>query len=1329
MQSTKFKKLAIKINMILAASCYSTMADAAVDIHQSPLAGVNISYAPNLVLAISVEFPTAGPAYTTVGTNNGKEIKLSEHFNRTYRGYLDPEKCYEYTGKHFTPVARSVTMGGLQGLCPGANTYSASALNFLTASALDVFRQTLTGGNRAYGTGTDAKAYQDGDSATRTFVRRSQPGKNDSAPQHNTMLERRIDLSGATAEQLNALFPKQQVQKYFKDIFDNKTGDATKKMPRAAGLRKLVDYRNFPTGSEKEYVVGDNVTYEDQKIYFTNTGFGAYAYRRVREGGNTYFAYLPDMIFPSITVEVCKAGFREDNCKEYNGQYKPEGVLHEYARKGTRVAVLGYVNDSAYGADAPVLRGRMKYLDRTETVDGIVYGQEWNPNTGQFNVNPDTTDARTSGVSNSGVMNYVNKFGDVSGYKTFDIGSELYYAALRYIRGGANGNFGKLGLSKDRAVYVRNDLDAKLKDGFPAIYNWDDPILRGLGSNVEEAARNPQAQCRASKIIYIGDTNTHNDLNLPNFESVKYKSYKGDARDYKSGTIKSGHSLVRDDIQTKDYLMALLANQGIGADRWRKVRGASLSPSGMAGVAYWARTHDVRADIPGMQRGDNFMIDVVENGTPKGQSNTYWLTAKYGGFDPDRAKEVNEKLMPIERKSWTDDPPGVSGIAGFFNEKTPYGDPGATPDAQGIPRNFGVANDPDNMAKSLKAAFASKGDFKDPSQAAIGLTVPADEKADLTAGALVLTSNYQADKMVGDLLLNQVRVVAGALQFTPQWRASTKLDADYHNTGNAWQNRKVFSKDGGSIRLLKDMSLPGAHGTALISYILGSSKDEDILWRKRGSLMGSIVHATPVSILKPTSASVDYGKCTYDPAVMNREVHYAVAANDGMFHIFDSDGDEKIAYMPSTALAKQADFADMNAGHMFLNDGNAVYLDACFGSSAKSVLIGNTGRGGSAVYALDVTNLSTPGASNILWEFSAADDADMGTATGNVAISKNNAGQPIAIFSSGYNNAGERGYLFVLDITNTGGSWQLNRNYWKIPLGSASVAGVGDPFAYDSNKDDIADNVYVGDFNGSLWRVDQQSNSTWKLANSGNAMFTPPAAQAAPITGAPFVQNVRGKIYVTFGTGQYLNEEGLGANVQNYAYGLIDDGQASTISLSDLVTQTIDSKPVLKFSEDESGNKTRSLWEVSGNAFTEGKHRGWRLKLQKGQAIVAQPVIRGGEVAEFVAVNRDYNSADVCVATGSTSILSLALRNGGSYPKPLFDTNGDHQVNDDDTKGAMVTIHGQINPNIKGHSVIVNGKSTYANLGVTDKGNFIQAGRVFREGSVLIRTTHREVPL
>jgi type IV pilus assembly protein PilY1 len=138
----------------------------------------------------------------------------------------------------------------------------------------------------------------------------------------------------------------------------------------------------------------------------------------------------------SVRVKVCDAtagtGDLESNCVKYDsGYYKPEGLIQKYAQK-IRFAAFGYLNDATLTRDGGVLRARMKYVGPTQPVPGADPitnpSAEWNATTGVMVTNPDSTDASNTAsaygitIGNSGVMNYVNKFGEITpgSYKSYD---------------------------------------------------------------------------------------------------------------------------------------------------------------------------------------------------------------------------------------------------------------------------------------------------------------------------------------------------------------------------------------------------------------------------------------------------------------------------------------------------------------------------------------------------------------------------------------------------------------------------------------------------------------------------------------------------------------------------------------------------------------------------------------------------------------------------------------------------------------------------------------------------------------------------------------------
>jgi type IV pilus assembly protein PilY1 len=114
-----------------------------VDVTKGPLFAAASRVNPNMVLSLSVEFPTVGAAYRTTAYDN----------TLSYIGYWDADACYTYivaTGAvpaYFSKVAAAVNHQ-----C--TNKFSGNMLNWAAHSAVDMLRYALTGGDRIYDTAT-----------------------------------------------------------------------------------------------------------------------------------------------------------------------------------------------------------------------------------------------------------------------------------------------------------------------------------------------------------------------------------------------------------------------------------------------------------------------------------------------------------------------------------------------------------------------------------------------------------------------------------------------------------------------------------------------------------------------------------------------------------------------------------------------------------------------------------------------------------------------------------------------------------------------------------------------------------------------------------------------------------------------------------------------------------------------------------------------------------------------------------------------------------------------------------------------------------------------
>ena len=1327
-----------------------------VPISNKPLTGVTIPHGPNITLTPSVEHPTAGAAYSNnefmyenyptlrIGTN---QAQWQNHWKRYYLGYFDNTKCYIFKNYgsndgYFEVSSKATTdADGNVGLCSGdADEYSGNFLNWATMSAIDIFRYSLTGGNRARGVGNAAANYTAGDTTDAapiadrgTFLRRAyvNPRSQQNGSQTFRLRLRAIDIGTAPTIR-DFMFLKRIIPSSMVDSFAT-TSDVPG-LPRALGFRYYASPIPGKASLNEGLVAASEKIGRPSKIFFVNESFFVTPVRMNRDGALMYQdrSQINPNIAPGATKPIVDTAYSAtrnkanmnawlpvvvkacdpstlgtsslaSNCRQYGSLYKPEGLMQKYGRgdgpdsRPARFAVFSYQLNYTNDVSGGVLRTRMKYLDRTQRENNITYGKEWDERTGVLAVNPDDDDARKTNVSNSGAINYINKFGDAGNYKGLDTSAELFYTAQRYLRNKGMPAY----YEQTQRKYGINPTTA---DGFPMIYDWDDPLTRGLPSRDE-------AQCRSNTMILIGDTFTHDEKDLPNFGP------------------KSG---VTDDpeVKTQDLLETILDEEkfkGLGRSSWNMTRGSSYStkptdysPAGLVALAYWGRTRDIRQDIPGDQHINTFTIDVLEAGfgrfekdNPASLGNTYYWAAKYGGFD----YKPGITMPNQSRESWTADTLGVSSSPVLF------------PD--GMPKNFALGNSPENMAKALEDAFQKANEYNDPSQAFVGVTEHQNSVVDVGANkTLGLQSSYNVDKLSGDVIAQRIGAQGNGLTFTPAWRASTKMEA-FH-TASGWSARKLFTESPngtttaftpGNVAQFMTALNAGASAASLVQYTLGDPSLEGTAWRKReNGLLGTIINSGVQPILPPHNKPAG---CNYaDSNIMVRKNFYVTASNAGILHVLNQDGQEVMGYIPSTALPKLYSLSlpvpsHTQPTHQYLNDGTPVTDEVCFGATAKSIVVGTAGRGGASVYALDVTDLSNPGAHNVMWEFSNADDSDLGLTVGKPSIAKDKDGNPIVIFSSGVNSGSSNGYLYILRADNTG-NWQLNTNYWKVPLGQD---GVGEPAVYDRDGDKMPEAVFVGDLSGKMWRVDyDKSNGSWVTAYNNQPLYTP-SGTGAPITAAPVITQTGGHLYVVAGTGQYFSLADISPGVQNYALGLF--AEQGTITDADLLGQSFIGNGE-KVDAIYSSNKTltQKIYQVSQNAI-QSHHKGWRLSLLPGQAIVAQPAIRRNKVATFTAV-RTTPTGNVCSVNGATALIAVSLQNGGQYNLPAFDTNKDGRFDGNDKLGGMLEVGGIIAPVGTSREASVGGNSSIRNILAGDTGTIDVPINNFDE-SLIRRISWREI--
>ncbi len=1103
------------------------LASRAVDLADQPLFSTT-NVPGNVLLALSVEFPTAlSPAYLA-----------GYSASSTYIGYFDPEKCYRYSynsskpsESYFVPDSKASSHA-----CSSSSSkalWSGNFLNWASMGALDAFRKGMTGGHRAVDTATNTVLEK-----TYNFNSGAQTPAN--APD-KTITGSEL-VRGATPFGWTSATTKVWHQGTAMLITGTKivkgVADPDIDTPCRTGTT-CVDVGSPDTPIRPLTPDGSTSLYYNAQSSAAGTADEAKVYK----------VY--------IRVKVCDPGVGvESNCTAYGSNYKPEGLMQAYSSK-LRFSAFGYLNvpdyDKTKQRDGGVMRARMKYVGPNKTVPGstpvVNPNAEWDAATGVFVTNPDASDASSTistfglssgAVPNSGVVNYLNKFGSTLGdYKSFDPVSELYYAGLRYYK-----NAGNL------KSYTDGTTD-KNADGFPVITNWDDPILYS---------------CQKNFVLGIGDVNTHSDRN---FEGATGKTaYEGSSA---APTITS-----KDVTEATNMVGTLEGISGLAGIAPNKDKSNSFY---IAGLAYDAHTVDFRADIKDKQTVSTYWLDVLEYERYKNKSkNMYWLAAKYGGFTlPDGFSpySTGNSSTTLKDGAWYTNKEVLEDTTDKVIDKRPD--------------NYFAASQADKMIEGLQAAFEKITSEAD-SVASTALSTVSPNVAN--DGTVSYAASYNPGNWTGQITATKVTFNGEGTPTTQQkWEARALLDADGATgrkivtcctSAGAALPFTFSSLSGATLSSRTNYStfanVPGVDSNSqsvanYISYLRGDRSQElknGGAYRNREHLLGDIVSSKPVAVGVPAFPYHD----NYNPGYTafkkahtidrKRKTVVYVGANDGMLHAFDgsidtsTSGHELFAYVPSFVYGDSrtagtsglASLGKSSYSHHYFVDSTPDYFDVDLSRTKgatnsspdwRTLLIGGLGKGGKGYYAIDVTDPTTwtsePNvAGKVLWEFT---DPRMGYSYGRPSVVKTKKHGWVVIFTSGYNNSDGVGYFFIVNPRN-GALLEAV----ATPKGSvASPLNIGDHTAYVPDYSDMtADAVYAGDLMGNVWRLDLTGTDGDYGPPEAIASLTNASGGAQPVTVRPLVEMDPSskKRYVLIGTGKLLADSDMrNGSVQSF-YAIVD---------------------------------------------------------------------------------------------------------------------------------------------------------------------------------------------
>lgn len=1284
--------------LVIACSAFAPARAQLLDITDAPLYGALQAH-PNVAVTTSVEFPTVGAAYLNVPYQKANN----------YVGYFDATKCYLYSTNnngYFYPSADAVNHECIQ-------AFSGNFMNWVTMSAIDEFRYAMTGGNRV----------------------------NESGPNGGTVIERAYLPDGSIDGvpdfyAYGSNFPRHVVQGSTVDGYASSASSAV--LPVPPGYSGTVIY----------------ITNCKTQVYFGSQPTGNCG-SPMNDYGQALFGTALN-----VRVNVCDATegpVRTDLCLQYNGvtgKYKPVGQAQINADR-MRFAAFGFLMDHAVAGYNPpcndsgwnrcryggVLRAPMKYVGPSAYDKNQVASS--NPKSeinvdGTQNDDPEGTGS-SAGGRYSGFINYINKFGATGVYKRYDPMGEMYYEAIRYYQ-----NLGPTPLA------ITGIVNNAIKDFFPVTTTWTDPLL---------------ATCAANYIINLSDANTWDDTYLPGYNGSPGAGYgrpgsravEGGLDAYawttKIGALESGtNSITTDDVRPG---LNGLQNRGTGA--------ANSASYAVAGAAYWANTNDIRTDVVGKQTIKTLSFDVAE-GSIDVHDRQLYLMGKYGGFNDTINRAVDgTQLNPF----YGTDPTNPSGVAIRTNAEWEDSPGSAYPAnyllasdplklINGLRAAFARIN---SQTGTLSGAALTSANL---TYGSAGAYIATFDPARWSGSIL-----YKSLSVVnGNLIVSPSAIWdAGALLTARCGLVSSGSTVCTDTDTSANQRNIVTTLRQGGVRVARDFTWANVstdniyrdmldtdpsggntdgQGQARLNYLRGYRADEAAgannqannngncnngngnnnngnnnnekgngnnsngngcpRFRDRDSAMGDIVNSGPNYVGSPTAniSATDYAP--FYNTYSGRTTAVYAGANDGMLHAINaSNGRELFAYIPGFASGYLNDLTDPGYIHETFIDAVPSVQEVKVNGAWKTVLVAGVGGMAQGVFALDVTDPAAFDASKVLFEFSDADDPDLGNVLYSPEIVKlQTGGSSVAptygyfAVITGYNNrrdycggpngngrknknchkpkknklagvtnydgdvdvnvstdTNNRGVLFLLSLDRTLGTpWTAGTNYFKyyFPASDPTKLNALGPVSTFKRRDGsgAAAALYFGDLQGNLWRFNTTGTSMSSWVPSRGTVAAPQPMFVATNPAGTVRQPITARPELATGP---------------YATTLVSFGTGAYIGSSDLSTPYDQQSEYAILDDGSSTLITRSNLQprtavmsgtnvaVTGPAFVysgASAKKGWVLDFptstSSGERSITKPAIRAG-LLTFTTLTL---SSDIC-GQGGGFVYQLNALSGLPY--------------------------------------------------------------------------------
>ncbi len=529
-----------------------------------------------------------------------------------------------------------------------------------------------------------------------------------------------------------------------------------------------------------------------------------------------------------------------------------------------------------------------------------------------------------------------------------------------------------------------------------------------------------------------------------------------------------------------------------------------------------------------------------------------------------------------------------------------------------------------------------------------------------------------------------------------------------------------------------------------LSYLRGDRTNEINLsgvglYRARTSVLGDIIDSSPTWVgypdapytgvwkdhLYPNNAPPENGTNGYAQYVTNEQTRtnvVYVGSNDGFLHGFragafdashnflnnsttPNDGQEVFAYMPGAvfqmihnATDSTLDYSSAQYAHNFFVDATPDSDDLFYAGNWHTWLVGGLGAGGSAFYALNVSNPANFSESNasslVIGEWTPATitctnvancGQNMGNTYGVPVVRRLHNGMWGVIFGNGYGSSTGDAGIYVMTVDPSSGS----TTFYYLSTGQAGTNdGIAYPSPADFDGDNVADYVYAGDLNGHVWRFDLTSSNPGNWAATATPVFTDPYGH--PITtkvtvGATIIAQGMSRVMVDFATGRKIplsvNSAPTYQAAAQYLYGIWDWNVASwnaisSVKYADLTTPpgtiTTSNLQVQQLSAaSQSGvydDTSNTVCWADGTSCSSAPQYGWYMALPNtSEQVIFNPLLYQGTLYVNTTIPPDSKPTDCKTSAETGDTIAISATTGGVV-KSLFpdysDANAAGQLTD-----------------------------------------------------------------